>query len=205
LDLSHGRSLGTDNYGLARGQAGLGRQLAIAEILEIGHQRTLVVAEQAIGQVGVVVDVGCGPGTSLTPILSRFPEARVVGIDKAAEQLDIAKKKYPNLEFYKADLCSTLPDGVADLLGQTNVIVNSRLFLGHAGPPNKRLDEMHSALGRNSALAVYEWDGPLLAPAGDWPDFDGHGSKVRDALDTTTRCIKSCGAGKATRCFRVTP
>lgn len=184
MDLSLERSLGADDYGLARGQAGLGRQLAIAEILELGHQHTLDLGERAIGRVNVVVDLGCGPGTSLKPIRSQFPEARLVGIDLADEQLDIAKRTFPDVEFHRADLRSTLPADVADLLGQSNVVLSSRLFLGHAGAPNQRLDELHSALGPNSALAIYEWDGPVLAPAEDWPDFDGQGSKVRDALDT---------------------
>jgi SAM-dependent methyltransferase len=184
MDLSPERGLEPRDYGLPRGQAGLDRQLAIAQILEIGHQRTLDIGQQAIGQVKVVVDVGCGPGTSLPPILRRFPEARVVGIDMADEQLTIAQNKFPNVKFHKADLRSKLPNEVADLLGGTNVIVSSRLFLGHAGAPSHRLDEMHNALGRSSALVVYEWDGPLLAPAQGWPDFDGRCSKVRDALDT---------------------
>ncbi|MBK0297139.1 methyltransferase domain-containing protein, partial [Bacillus sp. S34] len=40
--------------------------------------------------LGVVLDLGCGPGTLTATLATRWPSASVVGLDSSAEMLDSA-------------------------------------------------------------------------------------------------------------------
>jgi SAM-dependent methyltransferase len=135
---------------------------------------------QILGEVDVAVDLGCGAGTSIAPILEQLQPKRVFGVDNSDAQLAIARETFPNVTFHKADVRG---GAVRDLLGQPNLVAATRLVVGHIDDPLESINGWFDALGHNSALALYEWDGPLLSPAEDWPDFDGHRSPVRDALD----------------------
>jgi Trans-aconitate methyltransferase len=50
-----------------------------------------------------IADIGCGPGNSTNVLASRFPQARVLGIDSSAEMIQAAKETYPRLEFRQYD------------------------------------------------------------------------------------------------------
>ncbi|MGI0071806.1 MAG: methyltransferase domain-containing protein [Thermoplasmata archaeon] len=39
-----------------------------------------------------IVDLGCGPGTSTSVLLGRWPAAEVVGVDSSAEMLSVARR-----------------------------------------------------------------------------------------------------------------
>jgi trans-aconitate 2-methyltransferase len=42
-------------------------------------------------RVGVIVDLGCGPGNLTRTLIERWPSARVIGIDDSPEMLGQAK------------------------------------------------------------------------------------------------------------------
>jgi trans-aconitate 2-methyltransferase len=58
-----------------------------------------------------VADLGCGPGTATEGLLSRWPEARVLGIDNSPEMIEraTARAAPPRLTFELADISSWKP------------------------------------------------------------------------------------------------
>ena len=46
-------------------------------------------------QVGVAIDLGCGPGNSTELIAARFPTARITGIDSSADMVAAARARLP--------------------------------------------------------------------------------------------------------------
>lgn len=73
---------------------------------------------------GVVVDVGCGPGSMTERLAQRWPFARVLGIDSSAEMIEAAQpRQQPNrLEFARADLREWEPSGPIDVLVSNAVL-----------------------------------------------------------------------------------
>ena len=66
----------------------------------------------------VVIDLGCGPGTTTAHIVERWPHARVVGIDNSAEMIaDAQTRARPGqLEFRPGDLRDWKADVPVDVL-----------------------------------------------------------------------------------------
>lgn len=66
------------------------------------------------------LDVGCGIGVE-ADVLSKY--SKVIGIDISDEVLDIARKRYPNIEFRKEDVCSmSFEDSKFDFIISMSVI-----------------------------------------------------------------------------------
>lgn len=63
-----------------------------------------------------VVDLGCGPGHLTRILQTRWPRARVMGIDRSSEMLARAVKEGPDLEWRQADLADWVPDQSLDLI-----------------------------------------------------------------------------------------
>lgn len=65
-----------------------------------------------------VVDLGCGPGTTTGQLLSRWPEAHVLGIDNSEEMISHARDlQVPGrLDFQLGDLRDWEPTGPVDVL-----------------------------------------------------------------------------------------
>src|SRR5262249_33591861 len=80
---------------------------------------------------GVVVDLGCGPGT-LTATLARrwprprrWPQAEVRGIDSSAEMIEVAQAlpgAGPRLSFALGDVRDWKPDGRVDVIVSNAVL-----------------------------------------------------------------------------------
>ncbi len=51
-----------------------------------------------------IVDLGCGPGNSTAVLASRFPSARLAGVDSSPNMLVTARKTLPGVPFALADL-----------------------------------------------------------------------------------------------------
>ncbi|KAL4998517.1 S-adenosyl-L-methionine-dependent methyltransferase [Aspergillus recurvatus] len=62
-----------------------------------------------------VVDLGCGPGNSTAILLSRYPDARVAGMDSSSDMIRKARETLPGLEFTVDDLGTYTPEKPVDL------------------------------------------------------------------------------------------
>ncbi|WP_310529593.1 methyltransferase domain-containing protein [Nocardioides sp.] len=57
-----------------------------------------------------VLDAGCGTGRDGAALLSRWPNARLVGIDGSQQMIDAARERLgPDVELHVADLAAPLP------------------------------------------------------------------------------------------------
>ena len=68
-------------------------------------QRTVMhVGTDQVGSPGAILDVGCGTGRLLKSAKARFPAARLVGVDAAAEMVKYAQSSTPDgtIEFQQA-------------------------------------------------------------------------------------------------------
>lgn len=50
-----------------------------------------------------IVDLGCGPGNSTQVLRSRWPQARLLGVDQSPEMIQTAKATYPDQHWLHAD------------------------------------------------------------------------------------------------------
>jgi trans-aconitate 2-methyltransferase len=60
-------------------------------------------------QVGVAVDLGCGPGNSTEVLLQRFAAAQVTGLDNSEEMVAAARQRLPAVRFELADIGTWRP------------------------------------------------------------------------------------------------
>lgn len=123
-----------------------------------------------------VLELGCGPGNGTALLASRFPKARITGVDSAPDMLAQARRALPRLAFIQADLRDYAPHESPDLIfanavlqwlpGHETLIPRLARLLEPGGclavqvPDN--LDEPSHALMR--AVAA---DGPWSALIGD--------------------------------------
>lgn len=63
-----------------------------------------------------VFDLGCGPGNSTALLRSRFPDARVVGVDSSREMIARASADCPTGTWVLADAATYEPDAAPDLI-----------------------------------------------------------------------------------------
>ncbi|HSV28217.1 MAG TPA: class I SAM-dependent methyltransferase [Candidatus Omnitrophota bacterium] len=64
---------------------------------------------------GMVVDIGCGTGGTIAPLGGKY---QVLGIDAAQGAIDIARRKYPGVEFR----VGLAPDAIADVMEHASVL-----------------------------------------------------------------------------------
>jgi SAM-dependent methyltransferase len=64
-----------------------------------------------------IIDFGCGDGMYTAELALYFPQAQIVALDPAAVAIDIAKQRFPAIEFGVADLLDarTLSDTMYDV------------------------------------------------------------------------------------------
>jgi trans-aconitate 2-methyltransferase len=63
-----------------------------------------------------IVDLGCGAGASTAPLVARFPDAEVLGIDTSPAMIEKARAEVPGARFEIADIADFVPDEPVDLL-----------------------------------------------------------------------------------------
>jgi trans-aconitate 2-methyltransferase len=63
-----------------------------------------------------VVDLGCGPGNSSELLHSRFPNARILGIDSSEAMVRSARERLPKCQFEIADASTWQPSTAPDLV-----------------------------------------------------------------------------------------
>ncbi|KAG1391352.1 hypothetical protein G6F59_014922 [Rhizopus arrhizus] len=66
--------------------------------------------------VGLAVDLGCGPGNSTEVLASRYPDAKVIGMDSSEDMVQAARKRLPALEFELADIATWNPPQQYDVI-----------------------------------------------------------------------------------------
>lgn len=92
-----------------------------------------------------VLCIGVGSGDELTEILKRCPR-RVVGIDVSVKLLDIAKARFPGVEFQQMDMTALLfPDKSFDF-------IYSSLTFHYARDWDLLLSEVHRVLKESGGL-----------------------------------------------------
>jgi trans-aconitate 2-methyltransferase len=67
-------------------------------------------------EVRTVADLGCGPGNLTSTLVSRWPEASIVGVDNSPEMLASAAKlsPHPHLRFVAGDIATWQPERPLD-------------------------------------------------------------------------------------------
>ncbi len=77
-----------------------------------------LVARVGVADPSFVVDLGCGPGTATVSLLTRWPAARVVGVDSAAAMLARADEVAdpPRLSFVLSDIRDWEPPEPPDVV-----------------------------------------------------------------------------------------
>lgn len=63
-----------------------------------------------------IVDLGCGAGASTAPLVARWPEAEVVGIDTSPAMIEEARAKVSGARFEIADGAAWAPGAPVDLV-----------------------------------------------------------------------------------------
>ncbi len=94
-----------------------------------------------------IYDLGCGPGNSTALLVSRFPQARVTGIDNSPAMLEAARAACPAADFAFGDLSIWLPPDQPDLLFSNAAF---QWVPGHL----QVLERLAAGLQHNGVLAV---------------------------------------------------
>ena len=106
---------------------------------EAQHGRLVEILGQTFAGVefsGEILDLGCGPGDVTFRIASRYPRARITGIDGSAPMIALAeqrKRKFPAVAERLAFLQRVLPDD--DLPRRPYELILSSSFLHHLHSP----------------------------------------------------------------------
>lgn len=96
-----------------------------------------------------VLDVGCGPGNSTAVLASRYPNAKIIGIDNSPNMLEEAAKSYPHIEWQLCDASTGLSD-----LGEGFDVIFSNAVLQWVPDHAKVLGDMIKMLASGGVLAT---------------------------------------------------
>ncbi len=95
----------------------------------------------------VVYDLGAGTGNVTELLATRWPDARIVGVDSSEEMLRKAAERAPNIEWEVGDIATWQPQKPAEL-----IFTNAAL---HWIPGHKKLfSELMSSVAPGGVLAV---------------------------------------------------
>lgn len=171
--------------GMARGNAALGRW--VVDQAAAGHA----------GSVERVAELGPGPGVGLEALLTRFPDARVWGVDLSTVMLAQARKR--NRDAVDAGRLTLLEGGVpalAEARPADVVMANHVLYFWSA--PVTELAGIRAVLGEGGLLALgyqLRHDMPAMAQR----KFPVAGHRLYDAADDVTRLAVEAGFASVTQ------
>jgi ubiquinone/menaquinone biosynthesis C-methylase UbiE len=125
-------------------------------------ERAIILHEIALDRpLGVLLDIGCGPGFLAAAVSRGFLNSSIIGLDISREMADIAGRRwpaasYPNLTFLTAD-AQQLP--IAD---RSIDYVFSSLSLHHWSEPEKVFGEICRVLKPAGRFLIFDLrrDGP---------------------------------------------
>lgn len=90
------------------------------QYLKFGNERTRpvrdLVSNIPLKSPKRIIDLGCGPGNSTAVLASRWPNARISGMDASPDMLEKARASLPGVDFVQGDLHTFQPEAGADLL-----------------------------------------------------------------------------------------
>jgi trans-aconitate 2-methyltransferase len=75
-----------------------------------------LVSHIRVAETRNIIDLGCGPGNSTQVLRSRWPRARVVGLDSSAEMIAAAREAYPDQEWARGDIATWSSDTPFDVV-----------------------------------------------------------------------------------------
>ena len=142
-----------------------------------------------------VADIGCGPGNSTEVLASRFPQARVSGIDSSPDMIAAARRRLPGASFALEEVQSWSAPGPFDV-----IVANAVLqWVPHH---ETLLPALISRLAPRGALAVQMPDNleprPRLmreiADEGPWARLAQAAAK-RTVLASAPAVLSCCGRG----------
>ncbi len=130
----------------------------LLDLCQSGHDG--VDNDEAIKDMSLL-DIGCGTGDFLSAMQSRYPRARLAGVDRSKTGLDATVRKIPGALLMHADL--EAPDSVSDQLrGWASHAVCSEV-LEHVGDPVQVLRNLTDYLKPGGWLVVTVPGGPKSA------------------------------------------
>jgi len=94
-----------------------------------------------------VVDIGCGPGNSTELLATRWPQAKITGLDTSPDMLSQARARLPAAEFTLADIATWTPTSDTDVL-------YANASLQWLPDPVAVMERLLQALPEGAALAV---------------------------------------------------
>ena len=97
----------------------------------------------------MILDIGCGTGSSTITLKKRFPNAHIIGVDSSDDMLLSAQKNYPELEFMKLDVSRQL-----DVFKDKFDIVFSNACLQWIPDHMALLPKLFELLSDNGTLAI---------------------------------------------------
>ncbi|MCF6320772.1 MAG: trans-aconitate 2-methyltransferase [Rhizobiaceae bacterium] len=109
-------------------------------------------AEELLGRIGIenpqlIVDLGCGPGTTTRLLGEKFGAATLVGVDNSGEMIAKAQVEYPRGEYLHCAVEEWKPDKRVDLIFANAVL--------HWVPNHQELIvKFAKALNAGGALAI---------------------------------------------------
>lgn len=133
------------------------------------------------GEPGVIVDIGCGNGVLACYLASRYPRARVIGVDLASEAVSCSMKLAEKLGIENARFVESSARETAGILaGERADLIMSVAVLGPepapADPAETPLEALFEKRKIDSGSAIIAALSPLLAEGGSLVSFD----KVKD-------------------------
>jgi len=75
-----------------------------------------LLARVPLEQPARIADLGCGPGNSTAPLVARWPDAEVEGIDSSPEMIEAAEKSGVRARWSLADVAAWSPSAKYDLI-----------------------------------------------------------------------------------------
>ena len=121
-----------------------------------------------------VIDIGCGNG-QLCKSISDSLDSDIVGVDNDNEGIEIAKKAYPNLRFYKFGVQDDPDELINSQNGQLFDLAVTTEVIEHLYSPHLLLDYAYKVLKPNGKIVITTpyhgyWKNLALSIFDKWDD-----------------------------------
>jgi trans-aconitate 2-methyltransferase len=128
-------------------------------------------AEQDLGEVGVALDLGCGPGFSTSLLDAVHAPRTLIGLDSSPEFVRMAQARVPRARFVVHDAAETpLPGSPAD-------VVYARLLLAHLPDPLALAHRWMAALDPGGVLLIEDLE-EIRTPPGPLQTYEEISAQV---------------------------